>query len=207
MKRNIRPAEEEIGNIIPVFLFCILWYGILAKMILQNSFQSAMLLFLAAGLLPLYQTVNSVRRAFFYRKERKKAVEYGNVCYGTINGVTRRDVPYPVSGNHRRLRYQRFYYFSVKMTNPSTGASTVIESQGYRRPIHRYLRSPQVKVYTDRSGWKHYLEDFQWKAHRSDPDIFSGPGEYEEVHFDSWRIGEILFVIVLILMVIQVLVH
>lgn len=205
MKRNIRPAEEEIGSVVPTLLFCVLWYSALAGMILRNSFQPALLLFLVAGILPLYQAVNNIRRAFFYRKQRRQAIEYGNAACGRITDVMRQDVPYYTSGKHSRLRYRRFYYLDVEITDPSTGAVTVIRSQGYRKPIHRYLSSPQVRVYTDQSGWKHYLGDFQWKAHRSDPDIFSYPREFEEVHIGSERIGQILFVIILLLMIFNIL--
>lgn len=88
------------------------------------------------------------------------------------------------------------------MTNPVTGISTVIQSQGYRCPIHRYLGSPDVKIYTDQSGWKHCLEDFHWKEHRSDPDIFNYPREFEETRMGTGLFGQIIFVVILILMII-----
>lgn len=201
MKRVIRPAEEEIGNVIPNILFSILWYCSIGGIILRGGFQLMLLIFLIAGILPVYQAVNSIRRALFYRKERARAIALGNVAYGTITGVTRQDVPYYTSGEHRHLRYQRYYYLSIQMTNPLTGISSEIQSQGYRKPIHRYLSSPQVKIYTDQSGWKHYLEDFQWKQHRNDPDIFNYPREFEDVHIGSERFGQIIFVIILILMI------
>lgn len=64
-KHNIRPAEEEIGNLLPVFLFIIMWYSATGAILTQNGFQTILILFLAAGLLPVYQAVNSIRRAFF----------------------------------------------------------------------------------------------------------------------------------------------
>lgn len=205
MKRIIRPADEEIGNVIPTILFSILWYSALAGMIIRSGFQTALLLFLVAGILPLYQTVTNIRRAFFYRKQRADAIALGHASYGKITEVTRQDIPYYTSGRHRHLRYRRIYCLNVEITDPVTGASTTIQSQGYRRPIHRYLASPNVRVYTDQSGWKHYLEDFQWKAHRSDPDIFNYPKEFEELHPGSEKIGQIIFVIILILMIFSVL--
>ena len=107
MKRVIRPAEEEIGNVIPNILFSILWYCSIGGIILRGGFQLMLLIFLIAGILPVYQAVNSIRRALFYRKERARAIALGNVTYGTITGVTRQDVPYYTSGEHRHLRYQR----------------------------------------------------------------------------------------------------
>lgn len=205
MKSRIRPAEEEIGNILPVILFCILWYSAIGGIIAKNGFQIPLLIFLAGGLMPVYQTVTSIRRALFYRRERANAIALGNVSYGRITGVTRQDVPYYTSGDHRRLRYRRYYHLNVEITDPATGMTSEIQSQGYRRPIHRYLGAAQVKVYTDQSGWKHYLEDFHWKQHRSDPDIFNYPREFEEIHIGTERVGQIIFIVVLILMILSML--
>ena len=143
----------------------------------------------------------------FYRKQRTDAIAFGNRCRGRIVGVTRQDVPYYLSGEHRRLRYRRYYYLEVEMTDPDTGISTRIRSQGYRRPVHRYLGSDRVTVYTDRSGWKHYLEDFQWKEHKNDPDIFDYPREFEEVHLESGRLSQIIFVVILLLMILNVFIQ
>ena len=142
------------------------------------------------------------RRAY-YRRQRSAAVALGHAAEGRIMSVTRETVS-DTSGRHNSVRYRRYYYLTVEMIDPYTGASTTIRSQGYRLPIHRYLRSDQVRVYTDRSGWKHYLEDFQWKEHRSDPDLFGPPREFEEVQFGSGPIGQIIIVIILIFMLISI---
>ena len=204
MRRVIRPAEEEMGGIVSTVLFSVVWYSALCGTIFRVGFQLSMLLFLVAGLLPLCQAVNIARRAFFYRKQRADAIALGDRKNGRIVGITRQDVPYYSSDDHGRLRYRRYYFLEVEMTDPDTGISSRIQSQGYRRPIHRYLGSNRVTVYTDRSGWKHYLEDFQWKEHRSDPDIFDYPREFEEVHLGSGRVTQIIFVVILILMILNV---
>ena len=207
MRRVIRPAEEEMGGVLSTALFSAVWYCAICGTILKSGFQISLLLFLVAGLLPLCQAVNIVRRALFYRKQRTDAIAFGNRCRGRIVGVTRQDVPYYLSGEHRRLRYRRYYYLEVEMTDPDTGISTRIRSQGYRRPVHRYLGSDRVTVYTDRSGWKHYLEDFQWKEHKNDPDIFDYPREFEEVHLESGRLSQIIFVVILLLMISNVFIQ
>ena len=205
MRRVIRPAEEEMGGVLSTALFSAVWYCAICGTILKSGFQISLLLFLVAGLLPLCQAVNIVRRALFYRKQRTDAIAFGNRCRGRIVGVTRQDVPYYLSGEHRRLRYRRYYYLEVEMTDPDTGISTRIRSQGYRRPVHRYLGSDRVTVYTDRSGWKHYLEDFQFKKHRSDPDIFNAPRTFEEAHPGAGNFGQIIFVVILVLMILSVI--
>ena len=95
-------------------------------------------------------------------------------------------------------------FFRWKCT---TGAANTIQSQGYRKPVHRYLASDRVSVYTDRSGWKHYIEDFQWKEHRGDPDIFNMPKEFEEFHMGGEMLGKVIFVFIAVWILIQILVR
>ena len=61
-----------------------------------------------------------------------------------------------------------------------TGQGREIRSQGYTKPIHRYLRTPNVTVYIDQSGWNYYLEDFEWKTSRKEPDILLFREEFDE---------------------------
>ena len=202
-RRNIRPAEEEIGTVLPVILFSAIWYGSLGSLIFRSGFEISLLLFLIAGILLPYQAVTNIRRALFYRKQRADAIALGRAAAGRITSVTRQSVPCS-SGRHGSTRYRTYYFPNVEMSDPVTGAIVTIQSQGYRLPIHRYLRSDQVKVYTDRSGWKHYLEDFQWRERRSDPDLFGPPREFEETSFGGGRIVQIIFVVILILMLLQI---
>lgn len=112
-----------------------------------------------------------------------------------------------VFGRHHTLRYRRYYFLQVEMYDPVTGAANTIQSQGYRKPVHRYLASDRVSVYTDRSGWKHYIEDFQWKEHRGDPDIFNMPKEFEEFHMGGEMLGKVIFVFIAVWILIQILVR
>lgn len=203
MRKKIRPAEEEIGNVLPLLLFSLVWYAAILGNLASSGFHSFMVLFLVAGILPLYTAANSVRRALFYRRQRADAIALGRAQNGKITGVTRQVVPYRV-GRHQTLQYQRTYLLQVEVYDPDTGIPHTVESRGYRKPIHRYLASDRVKVYSDRSGWKYYLEDFQWKEHRSDPGIFNGPQEYEEMHLESGMLGQILFMILLLLMLYEI---
>ena len=203
MKRKIRPAEEEIGNVSFLFLFVILWYSGLAASIMASGFYITQLLFLAAGLLPIHTAVTMIRRAFFYRKQREDAIAYGHSQLGRIQSVLRQDVPY-YSGKHHTLRYHRYYYLDVELVDPATGVTNIIRSQGYRKPIHRYLAADTVRVYTDRSGWKYYLEDFRFKERMSDPGIFDGrPLEFEETAAGNGRVVQIIFIIVFILILVS----
>ena len=150
MKRKIRPAEEEMGNVAFLILFAILWYACLVASLVNGGTRITVLLFFVAGLFPVYSAVTMIRKALFYRRQRADAIAYGSSQSGKIRGVMRQDIPYR-SGEHNTLRYHRYYYLQVDITDPVTGAVSTIQSQGYRKPIHRYLASAQVRVYTDRS--------------------------------------------------------
>lgn len=203
MKRKIRPAEEEMGNVAFLILFAILWYACLVASIVNGGTRITVLLFFVAGLFPVYSAVTMIRKALFYRRQRADAIAYGSSQLGKIRGVMRQDIPYR-SGEHNTLRYHRYYYLQVDITDPVTGAVSTIQSQGYRKPIHRYLASAQVRVYTDRSGWKHYLEDFQYKRRMSDPGIFDDrPMEFEETRAGNGRVIQVLFIAVFILIVLS----
>ena len=203
MKQKIRPAEEEIGNVAFIFLFVILWYSALLGSVMSGGAGITVILFFVAGLLPVYSAVTMIRRALFYRKQRADAIAYGQSQPGRIQGVVRQDVPY-YSGKNRTLRYHRYYYLKVDITDPVTGVTNTIQSQGYRKPIHRYLAPEQVRPYTDRSGWKYYLEDFRFKERMSDPGIFDDrPLEFEETMAGNGRVVQIIFVIVFILMILS----
>ena len=201
--RKIRPAEEEIGNIFPVLLFVILWYGAIGVTISRAGFQVYLLLFLAAGLLPLGQTVTSIRRALFYRKQRADAIALGHEAEGRIISVTQQNVPY-VSGKRGYVRYRRYYCLNVEMYDSATGMPTAFQSQGYRIPVHLYLCSDRISVYTDQSGWKHYLENFQLKQHRSDPGPFAPSNDFDETHPGTQRFTQIVAVIILIFMLLNI---
>ena len=203
MKRKIRPAEEEMGNVAFLILFAILWYACLVASLVNGGTRITVLLFFVAGLFPVYSAVTMIRKALFYRRQRADAIAYGASQLGKIRGVMRQDIPYR-SGEHNTLRYHRYYYLQVDITDPVTGAVSTIQSQGYRKPIHRYLASAQVRVYTDRSGWKHYLEDFQYKRRMSDPGIFDDrPMEFEETRAGNGRVIQVLFIAVFILIVLS----
>lgn len=201
MKYTIRPADEEMGNCIPVLSFVILWYAALMQSMLR-SFQPAHTLFLLAGLVPLFTLVQCVRRARFYRAQRAHAIAHGRAVHGHITGVAQKMIPY--AGKNGSLRFHKYYCLQVKIVNPVTGAADVIESQAYRKPIHCYLASPKVLVYTDKCSLNHYLEGFQWKVHKKDPDIFSYPHEFDATN-RNLPILQILFVLIAIGLLIRLM--
>lgn len=181
-KKGFRPVQEELGGPIYSGAVCIIWYMIVAAWILGGGFRMNQILFILAGLFPLYGAIVGTKRAIFYRKQRKRAINRGNPSQGKIVNVVR-----TLERNHtsnresaRYRRYHYFYYLEVEITDPVTGVANVIRSDAYSQSIDRYLGSPYVQVYTDESGWRYFLEDFQMKKRSSDPDIFPGAPRYRE---------------------------
>lgn len=65
------------------------------------------------------------------------------------------------------------YCLRVEFISPITG-------EPYRLPLHHYIASPDVLVYTSQSGWKYYIEDIQLKKNKNEPDIFEYREEFDE---------------------------
>lgn len=205
MRRKTRPANEEFGNILYSVLFVILWYSGITRALISGGYRFTLLLFLVAGLIPLYTVFMQVRRAMFYRRQRAQAIAWGNYSMGRITGVTVQKEPY-YAENRQRARYRNYYYYQVEIVDPSTGVENTIQSEGYRKPLHRYLASDRVKVYQDQSGWKYYLEEFQYKKHRNDPGILLySPRDFEETAAGSSSFLQILIFIVMILMIFNII--
>ena len=64
-RKRIRPAQEEMRGTAFTIIFVLVWYAGLMRGIAGGGFQSAYLLFLVAGLLPVFTAVQGVRRALF----------------------------------------------------------------------------------------------------------------------------------------------
>ena len=73
------------------------------------------------------------------------------------------------------VRRQTFYFMIIEVVDPQTGAVQTIKSDPYRIPLQKYIGSPYVQVYTDRTGWKHVVDGFQLK-------------EREAIRIYLWRI-------------------
>lgn len=199
MKKRIRPAQEEMRGCTYTVLFMILWYGLVIRSFLTSGFEPMLLIFVAGGLIPLLAVAKEIQRAMFYRRERRRAVESGRRQRGRITGYTRKAV---VSGTKNgRDRYRTYYFLQVEIYATETGVATQFLSEGYSRPIYKYLGGTDVTVYTDESGWHHYLEDFHWKERPSDPDIFSSPREFQP----SGGIDTAIKVIAVVVMVLMFL--
>ena len=115
-KRKIRPAQEEMTGVLYSALFLLIWYAGLLRGILTSGFQSSYMLFLAAGIIPLFTAVQTVRRALFYRRQREEIKAAGNVSRGRIVNVIMKSSPYEDS--HHRTRYRRYYFLEAEVADP-----------------------------------------------------------------------------------------
>ena len=187
---------------IEMVLFEAVWYCVIISVIVREGFQLYLLIFLLGGLIPVLAMLQSVRKALFCRACRKEAIALGKYQNGRIVGVSRKAVPVEVRNG--RQRYKTYYFLQVELVNPENGAVSQFISPAYSKPIHKYLSGPNVRVYTDKSGWKRYLEDFSWKERMSDPDLFDTPKEYNA---SGWlaRLTRLIFIAVLVLMLLEVL--
>lgn len=170
-KRKIHTANEEFGGVGYTLLFSLIWYTLLLRIILQNGFSSSYLIFLIAGLMPLYQGSQVIRRAIYYRRFARRVKSYAQPRQGTIVGLTRKP---EIRNSGRRTRCINLYYLDVEIYDPQTGRFTRITSEPYRIQICRYLAGPKVDVYVDESGWKYVLDGFELKERKNDPGFFDG---------------------------------
>lgn len=199
MSHKILPIKEEIRGGIPVILFCLFWYYNIISVIVRGGFTVQHSIFLVAGLIPVVTIGMQAKRAFFYRRQRKEAKALGNVVQGKIVNVVRKTMVVDNERNGGRFQYN--YFLTVEITDPCTGIANEFESEAYRKPLHHYLSSPYVQVYTDETGWQHYIEGFQLKANKNDPDIFPGRREYEPSTLGQSAIPIIIAIIILLMFI------
>ena len=91
------------------------------------------------------------------RGKRKEAMRSGTVQEGKIIGVQKRREK---QKSRRGMRIVTYYKYEVEITYPQTGVTTIITSGEYQQAVHCWISSPNVRVYIDKSGWNHYLSNF-----------------------------------------------
>lgn len=101
MKRKIRTADEEMGNVLYIVLFSTLWYVSIINTIIKTGFHTSLLIFLLAGLLPLMQTAHTIRKTLYYRRLHEQCVRESRPERGRIINITR-EYSDEYNGNHRR---------------------------------------------------------------------------------------------------------
>lgn len=87
--RKFPPAQEKLSESVLSILFCCVWYAMIFGDYVREGYQSGDLIFIVAGLPLIYTSVMGVRRAMFYRNQRRDAINLGRVRPGRIVSVKR----------------------------------------------------------------------------------------------------------------------
>lgn len=191
--RKVRPADEEFSDITMLIAFSAVWYGLLIEGAIRGKTEWIhALFFMIFGLLPLHTIYSRICRVRMFRKKRREAIQRGQCYKGVIRRVAIERVPY--SGRRGTLHYRTMYYLLIDKEENEYGVSTEIKSQGYRFPVPYYLKSPEVTLYVDASGWNWYVEDLKCSRWRTKQSIL----ELEDDPAGSYS-GQKLFQIVFIL--------
>lgn len=167
MHKKIWTVNEEIGSVVYLILFTILWYAGLLGYILRVGYRSFILIFLAVGLMFPYRAVCMAKKAVYYRKLHAQCVQNGHPQNGKIVNI----VCEYYGALYEQERRNFYCFLIIKVFDSNIGISHRIKSEPYRIPLHKYLGSPYVKVYTDSTGRHHIIEEFRLKEDRSEPGI------------------------------------
>ena len=151
--------------------FAAAWYSSLFRMLLNGTTNAAnMAVFLLGGILPLSAAFVKGRTVLACRKKRREAVSGGRCCRGVIRRVESETVPF--TGRHGRIHYRKRYYLIIEKMEEGFAYGTEIRTGAYSVPVHLYLKSPEVKLYSDVSGWDWYVEGLQCSRFRHDSVVF-----------------------------------
>ena len=170
-QRKVLPTEEELWDVVMPAAFAAAWYSSLFRVLLNGTSNAANLaVFLLGGILPLYAAFAKGRTVLACRKKRREAVSTGRCCRGVIRRVESETVPF--TGRHGRIYYRKRYHLVVEKREEGFAYGTEIRTGAYSVPVHLYLKSPEVKLYSDATGWNWYVEGLQCSRFRHDSVVF-----------------------------------
>lgn len=189
-QRRILPAEEELWDMAMLAGFAAVWYSSLFRALADGKADTLnAAIFVVGGILPVYAAFVKGRTALSCRKKRREAISKGRCCRGVITHVIAESVPY--SGRNGRIRYQKRYYLMVEKMEEGSAFGTEIKTGAYRVPVHIYLKSREVRLYSDESGWNWYVEGLQCGIFRQNPTLVGTDGSDGDTF-----VGDVLFRIV-----------
>ena len=194
--RRIRTKRESLSGVAFGLLFSAIWYSIILKNILAGQAMGNYIIFLIAGLLPLYTSLRQIRRAVYYRKLHEE-YQKGRARKGRIIDCVKQYRQ--TAGSRGRIRMVPEYVLHIELENENGLRSETIQSEPYSWPVYRVLSSPEVDVYTDESGWNHVIDGFHYRKRGE-------PGFFRENPFEKAPGGEggrFVYIIALILMVLM----
>lgn len=151
--------------------FAAVWYVSIFRSLLNGTMDGwNTAVFLLGGALLLYIAYRQGRTALTCRKKRREAISGGKCRPGIIRRVESERVPY--RGRHGHIYYRRRYYLIIEKMEDGFDFGVEIRTGAYRVPVHLYLKSREVKLYSDPSGWNWYVEGLQCSMFRQNPRMF-----------------------------------
>lgn len=201
IRRRILPEEEELWDAAMVAAFVVTWYGMLIPTLWKHTISGInAAIFIVGGILPLYTAFAKGRAVLSCRKKRREALGKGRCCRGIIRQVVAEKVPY--RGRNQHIYYRTRYHLVIEKLEEGFDYGMEIKTGAYRVPVHRYLKSREVKLYSDASGWKWYVEGLQCGMFRQPP-IVSEMGDCEGGSYTGDILFRIIFITISILMLLQ----
>lgn len=189
-QRRVLPTEEELWDVVMPAAFAAAWYSSLFRMIWNGTTSTAnMAVFLLGGILPLSAAFVKGRTVLACRKRRREAISGGRCCRGVIRRVESETVPF--TSRNGRIRYRKRYHLVIEKMEEGFACGIEIRTGAYTVPVHLYLKSPEVKLYSDSSGWNWYVEELQCSRFRHDPVVF----RTDDADRDTY-VGDVVFRVV-----------
>ncbi len=199
--RKILPAEEELWDTAILLVFAAVWYSSLFRGMGSGTANGAnRVIFLLGGLLPLYTAYIKGRGALNCRMKRREAISGGRCCRGVIRRFESEKVSF--TNRHGHIHYRKLYYLVIEKMEEGPACGTEIKAGAYRVPVHLYLKSPEVKLYSDASGWNWYVEGLQCSRFRQKPGVFQTDDADRGVY--GWDVlTRVIAIAVLLFMLLQ----
>ncbi|NCC00855.1 MAG: hypothetical protein EOM34_09265 [Clostridia bacterium] len=200
--RKIRTKRESMAMVPNLLIFSVVWYILLIRNIISEKSIGMSLMFLIAGILPLFMAVQQIRRAVYFRRLHREVMnrppKRGRIisCNKAFCEVETREAA---------SRKMAEYKLIIQMDDGVSFEPVQIESEPYSWPVYKVLASPEVDVYTDDSGWHHVIDGFHYKKHRSDEGIFKDNPWEDGLGNDNSRIFNVIWAVLLIIFLISIL--
>lgn len=197
MKKGLRPVSESFEYLGILILFLVAW---LADGYFTLTGESGQLdtIYLMIGAMILGFGVVRIYQAYKNRMENKRLREELEPTVGIIKRVIFQEDTRGMSLQDMGRSKKRPKYFFLEIETPDIRGVNKIESDGYVKPIHKYLKSDKVLVYYDETTGKKTIGGIEWKDPK-EPDVITFDGKMPNMAFRNIALAiiaaSILFVL------------
>lgn len=199
--RKIRTRRESMPGVPYAILFSMIWYSGLLRSVMNGQAIGGLLLFFVAGLLPLTVAFQQIKGAMHFRNLHKQAMKRTPRKGKIINC---QKSYYQERGRRGRIYTKAEYILIIELEKEGEYSPLQIQSEPYEWPIYRVLRSSNVDVYTDDTGWHHVIDGFEYKKRKSDPGIFpENPWNMDPAENGNTIVRVIVYVIMILILLLN----